>query len=172
MGRLGDMDLTHLVSTVAGMVKTQDLSEAGERLRRRGTLRAFHWTVLAVLALLVPQFVLGMVINLYVTFPRALDGRAVWRWALSNPVISSHIYLGTALVLLAIAAVVTGAMARRAAALIPSLAGFLLLLFTWFSGDLFLSVGQQSVRSISMACGFLAALLVFAVAYRVTDEEG
>jgi hypothetical protein len=141
------------------------------RLPARSPLRAFHALLVALLALLVPQFVLGMFINLYVPFPGTLHGSGAWQWALAQPLIAAHIYLGTLLVLLAVGAVVLGAVAHRAAPLVASLAGGILLLFTWFSGDLFLAEGQQNVRSISMALGFMAALIVYAVAYHVTRER-
>lgn len=120
---------------------------------RRGGV--FRGVLLALLVLLVPQFVLGMVINLDVPFPGTLHGVRAWHWALAQPVIALHISLGTLLVLLAVVAVGLGSATRRLAPLLWSGLGCVLLLLTWVSGDFFLVEGQQNMRSLTMALGFL-----------------
>jgi hypothetical protein len=107
-----------------------------------------------------------MVANLYLSFP---GGRDDWGWALSQPVVAAHIYLGTLLILLAVAALVIGIVARRSTPVISSALGLALLLFTWLSGDSFLADGQKSAQSVSMAFGFMAAFLVYAVAFYLTS---
>ena len=137
--------------------------------RRIGAFRGF---LLALLVLLVPQFVLGMLINLYVPFPGALLGRSAWQWALSQPLIQLHLALGTLLVILALATVALGIATHRVPTLAWSLLGCVMLLLAWLSGDLFLSEGQQATRSLTMALGFLGALIAYAVGYYMTRLPG
>ena len=137
-------------------------------MRRSG---AFRGVLLALLVLLVPQFVLGMVINLDIPFPGTLHGVHAWQWALAQSVIALHIALGTLLVLLTVGAVGLGIAMRRLAPLLSSVLGCVLLLLTWVSGYLFLTEGQQNVRSLTMALGFLGALITYAVGYYVTRPQ-
>jgi hypothetical protein len=153
---------------VPGVPEGQESLDSADRSPHRGEPRVFRGVLLALMVLLVPQFVLGMITNLYISFPHGQDG---WSFALSQPVVAAHIYLGTLLVLLALAAVVVGIMTRSLVTVIASVLGFALLLFTWLSGDFFLADGQKSIQSVSMAFGFMAAFLVYAVAYYLTTSR-
>jgi hypothetical protein len=140
---------------------------------RRETVppRAFRAVVLALLALLVPQFVLGMIANLYLPFPGKLDADKAWGFALSQPVVYAHIALGSLIVILAVVAIVVGIISRRRLAVVTSVLGFLLVSLAWFSGEAFLAENQSSLPSVSMAFSFLAALIVYAVGYHLTGRR-
>lgn len=133
--------------------------------------RAFRAVVLAVSALLVPQFVLGMITNVYLPFPGALDGGKAWDWALSQPVIVAHITLGSLIVILSVVAIVFGIMSRRPLAVVTSVLGSILVMLAWYSGEEFVVKGQQNLPSISMALSFLAALIVYTVGYYMTGRH-
>ena len=139
--------------------------------REPAPLRAFRRINLALLALLVPQFVLGMITNVYLPFPGKLNPGKAWDFALSQPVITAHIALGSFIVILSAVAIVIGAISRRPLAVVISVLGFILVLLAWYSGEEFLGDGQSNLPSISMAFAFLAALIVYAVGYYVTGLQ-
>jgi hypothetical protein len=133
--------------------------------------RAFRAVVLTLLALLIPQFVLGMITNLYLPFPGKLNAGKAWGFALSQPVIYAHIALGSLIVILAVIAIVVGIVSRRRLAVVTSMLGLLLVSLAWFSGEEFLVQGQSNLPSVSMAFSFLAALIVYAVGYHLTGRR-
>ena len=138
--------------------------------RGRG-IGAVRGLLLAELALLVPQFVLGMYINLFVAFPGTLRGSSAWRWALAQLPIQLHIDLGTVLVLLAVVTFGLAIATKRGAAITWSGIGLAMLLLAWLSGDFFLVEGQPNVRSFTMALGFLGAFSAYAVGYSLTRKH-
>jgi len=140
--------------------------------RQRGTaLRVFRAAVLALLVLLVPQFVLGMITNVSLPFPGKLNAGKAWEFALSQPVIYAHILLGSLIVILAAASIVIGIISRRRLPVLTSVLGFILVALAWYSGDEFLDAGQSNLPSIGMAFSFLAALIVYAVGYYATSAR-
>lgn len=138
--------------------------------RETTPLRAFRWVNLALLALLVPQFVLGMITNIYLSFPGKLNAGKAWDFALSQPVIAAHITLGSFIVIVSAVAIVIGIISRRPLAVVVSVLGFILVLLAWYSGEEFLVDEQSNLPSISMAFAFLAALIVYAFGYYATSR--
>ena len=128
-------------------------------------LNVLRGTFLVTLILLVIQYVFGMIVNLYVQFPSTLtDGKAAWGWALSNTfAVPIHASLGTALLVVAIVALVLSIRIRHVPEILASVLGLAMIVFAWLSGILFLSFGQQSTTSLTMAIGFIGAVIAYGV---------
>lgn len=123
--------------------------------------RAFRSTVLVTLVLLVLQYILGMIANLEVQLP---SGNAV-SWVFRNSiVIQLHIYLGTLLLVVALAALLLSLVARHPVGVVAAVAGLALLVFAWLSGVQFLTT-QQNDLSLRMALGFMGAFIAYLLGY-------
>lgn len=120
------------------------------RLRRLGV---------AMTLLLLAQFILGMVVNLYVTIPASgnVTGRAaVFLYA--------HMVLGTALLVVALVLTGLAAAARRRPWLIASAIGVTAIALAIWSGLTFLIDGGRPADSFLMAIGFIIAITSYAMA--------
>lgn len=138
-------------------------------IHRRTALRLFRGTLLVVCVLLVVQYVLGMLANLDVQIPANLTNGNAWRWAYTNsPLIQTHVLTGTLLLVLSLAALVLGSVARSTPAVIVAVVGLVMMLVAYLAGVSFLSSGQQSASSLWMSLGFLGALLAYFVGWGVT----
>jgi ABC-type sugar transport system permease subunit len=125
-------------------------------------VRAFRLTFLVTLVLLVLQYVLGVMANLYVQLPRSGD---VWGWVFQNSVlIQLHIYTGTLLIVVALVALILSIRARHPFGIIAAVAGLALLIFAWLSGDQFLAT-QDNGLSLRMALGFIGAFVAYLLGY-------
>jgi len=120
------------------------------RLRRLG---------IAMTLLLLAQFVLGMVVNLYVTIPESgnVTGRAaVFLYA--------HMVLGAALLVVALALAGLAVAARRRPWLIASAIGVAGIAVAVWGGLAFLIDGSHPGDSFLMAMGFIFAIASYAAA--------
>lgn len=132
-------------------------------------LRRFRLSLLAILALLVVQYALGMAVNLYVQFPSDLPDGNAWQWAFANSaLIGAHIFVGTGVLVLSVVALALSISARTARGTVAAAIGLVLILVAFFSGARFLSSGQEAVSSLLMALGFLGSLLTYVVGWAVT----
>lgn len=136
---------------------------------RRTALRLFRGTLLVVCVLLVVQYVLGMLANLDVQIPTNLTNGNAWGWVYTNsPLVQTHVLTGTLLLVLSLAALVLGSVARSTPAVIVAVVGLAMMLVAYLAGVSFLSSGQQSASSLWMSLGFLGALLAYFVGWGVT----
>ena len=130
-----------------------------------GWTSAFRITFLVTLALLIIQYVLGMIANLEVQFPSDLPGGNAWAWAFQNSlVIQLHIYVGTLLVIVAVAAVILSLAARHVAGTVAAVAGLALIVLAWLNGAQFLA-NQQDSASLTMALAFIGACAAYFLGY-------
>jgi len=109
--------------------------------------------------LLLAQFVLGMVVNLYVTIPESgnVTGRAaVFLYA--------HMVLGAALLVVALALAGLAVAARRRPWLIASAIGVAGIAVAVWGGLAFLIDGSHPGDSFLMAMGFIFAIASYAAA--------
>jgi len=109
--------------------------------------------------LLLAQFVLGMVVNLYVTIPESgnVTGRAaVFLYA--------HMVLGAALLVVALALAGLAMAARRRLWLIASAIGLAGIAVAVWGGLAFLIDGSHPGDSLLMAVGFILAIASYAAA--------
>lgn len=146
--------------------------EERERVRmgHLGTrVRLFHLTLGVACLLLVLLYLSGMLVNLYVQFPSTLPGGNAWGWAFTKNVLTQiHIYLGSLLLVVALAALVLSIIVRRTPGIVAAIVGFAMILLAYLAGIWFLSFGQQSMSSLWMSLGFLGALLAYLLGYEVT----
>jgi hypothetical protein len=125
-------------------------TQSQRRLRRLG---------IAMTLLLLAQFVLGMVVNLYVTIPASgnVTGRAaVFLYA--------HMVLGAALLIVALALAGLAVAARRGLWLIASAIGVAGIAVAIWGGLAFLTDGSYPGDSFLMAMGFMVAIASYATA--------
>lgn len=120
------------------------------RLRRLGV--AMTWLLLA-------QFVLGMVVNLYVTIP--VSGNVTGRAAVF---LYAHMVLGAALLVVALVLAGLAVAARRRPWLIASAIGVTAIALAILGGLTFLIDGGHPGDSFLMAIGFIIAITSYAMA--------
>jgi hypothetical protein len=109
--------------------------------------------------LLLAQFVLGMIVNLYVTIPASgnVTGRAaVFLYA--------HMVLGAALLVVALVLTGLAVAARRRRWLISSAIGAAGIALAIWGGLTFLTDGGHPGDSLLMAMGFIIAITSYATA--------
>ncbi len=136
------------------------------------SLRRFRATILAMLALLVLQFVAGMFANLYVGFPEPLPTAEGWTWAFAHTlVVPFHVLLGSLVLVLSLAAIELGWWASSRAAIVAAVTGFLCLALAYLCGMWFLTYGQSDVSSFLMALAFMAAFVVYATGFHATRPQ-
>ena len=132
----------------------------------RAALRTAYFAACIVL---VAQFLLGMVVNLFVTIPPHHPGAGAsnyfagvttgMRWAvLHSPLwLTAHAVLGLVLAIAAIISVATAFRSASRAAIVTSIAGALAIIGAGFNGASFLNYGKN-VSSMIMAGLFAVAL--------------
>jgi hypothetical protein len=125
-------------------------------------------------ALLLLQFLLGMVVNLFVTIPSThpgssgsnFFGRLVqsvqWAVSESDPALQLHAFLGLLLVLGAIRHAYVALRSRQSGWLVSSLVGAFGMVFAGFNGGSFVNYGHD-INSLLMSIGFAVALSSYAV---------
>ena len=128
--------------------------------------KAFKGHLLAILVLLVVEFVLGMYTALFVEFPDSLANGNAWAWSMSqSPVVLLHIIVGTLLFLAALVVLVLSFLLRSKAANVTGILGFVTIVVAYLSGSTFLSDISQNIYSFTMSLGFIAAAVVYGVGY-------
>jgi hypothetical protein len=111
------------------------------------------------LVLLLDEFLLGLCVNLFVPTPHG------------QPVLFAHIFLGTLLLVVALATTIVAVAGRGRATTVLSAAGLVFLLVAWIGGERFLSGGGHSTDSYVIAAGFVLAAACYVVA-RDLDLRG
>jgi hypothetical protein len=131
--------------------------------------RAFRITVLLTLIALVLEFILGMYTALFIEFPDSLTNGNAWEWAMAqSPIISTHVLLGTLLVIGSLLSLGFGIALKSKSAIASSVAGLLLMLLTYLSGSAFLADVQLDSYSFLMALGFIGTLAAYGTGYYLT----
>jgi hypothetical protein len=117
---------------------------------------------LAVLAILVLEYGIGMYVNLYATLPRTDRGASIAAAVAHGPAaVSTHAVLGLLLGLGAIAVLVQAVRSRRPAVIAVSALGLFAVAFAAVTGASFTSTGNQA-DSMAMAVMTGIALLCYA----------
>jgi hypothetical protein len=128
----------------------------------------------SALLLLAIQFLIGMLVNLFVIVPDQHPGtnapeyfsgvaRGVW-WALGNGgwELQLHVVIGLLLALASIALIVLAIALRRRSWVIASILGWVGVFAAGFNGASFMNYGHE-FSSLLMAIGFLLALISYAL---------
>lgn len=117
---------------------------------------------LAVLVLVVAEYLIGMYVNLFVTIPRADHGHGVGSAIANGPaILATHAVIGLLLVLAALGVLVQAIMARHAGAIAASAAGLFALAFASAAGASFTTSGHPA-DSMAMSVLTGVGLLCYA----------
>ena len=130
-------------------------------------LLALRGASFGALVMLIVQFAIGTVVNLYIAVPAADKASgvltAVGRALSEGPAaLAVHTGLGLLLILAAIGLVVRALRARHAAVLVLSVIGLLAIVAAAVSGARFVSTGAGSA-SLAMALATAVGLLCYAI---------
>ena len=153
----------------------------------RALPRALRPLAAVILFLLLAQFVVGMVVNLYVqlppvhpgtqgaspfseNLPQTVQGLA-WALAHGEPALRVHVALGLFLGLTALIVLALAIAARRRAWVVASLIGFLAIVGAGVNGVAFLNAGGHAINSLAMSVNFLLALVAYAVGFYLTHSR-
>jgi hypothetical protein len=119
------------------------------------------------LAMLILQFAIGMVVNLYVTVPAGDEGSgffaAIGKSLSQGPAaLATHATLGLLLVLAAIALLARAVQVRHTPTIVLSSAGLLAIIAAAVNGARFVSDGGANNASLAMALATAVAMLCYA----------
>ena len=150
----------------------------------RAVPRALRPLATATLVLLLTQFLVGMVVNLYVQLPPVHPGTAGaspfaenlpqtaqglgWALAHGELAVRVHVALGLLLGLAALALLGLALASRRRAWVVASLVGFLAIVGAGVNGVAFLNAGGHAFNSLAMSVNFLLASVAYAVGFYLT----
>jgi hypothetical protein len=127
---------------------------------------------LAVLVLLLAEYVLGMYVNLYVTVPAADHGHSVGSAISNGPVIlSAHAVIGLLLGVSALAVLVLSVIARRPSVIAVSAVGLIALAVASMAGSSFTSSGTAA-DSMAMSVMTGVGLLCYAANLYLLPSPG
>jgi len=127
---------------------------------------------LAVVVLLLAEYVLGMYVNLYVTVPAADHGHSVGSAISNGPVIlSAHAVIGLLLGLSALAVLLLSVIARRPSVIAFSVVGLIALAVASMAGSSFTSSGQAA-ESMAMSVMTGVGLLCYAANLYLLPSAG
>jgi hypothetical protein len=110
-----------------------------------------------MIGVLVIQYALGMVANLFVQFPNTTQPGQLWEFARSQFPTMAHIVIGTLLLVGAIVFVIRAARANNGGWIASSAVGLVAILTAFYGGVMFTST-QVNAYSLLMA---LAAIVTF-----------
>jgi hypothetical protein len=130
-------------------------------------LARLRGTSFGMLVMLIVQFAIGIVVNLYVSVPSGDQGgllRAVGK-ALSDPpaALASHAGLGLLIVLAAIGLVIRAVIARHTPTIAASVIGLLAIIGAALNGARFVADGGPNNASLAMALSTAVAMLCYAI---------
>ncbi|MCI0182373.1 hypothetical protein [Sulfoacidibacillus ferrooxidans] len=124
----------------------------------------FRMAVGTILALLVIQFILGMVVNLYVQIPSSLPNGNAMSWTMSHsPLILMHMIVGTLILVVSIWIMMLSLSFEQKSIMILSIVGFVFIISTWAIGIAFLTSGQTNILSLMMSLGFILSTVTYGI---------
>jgi hypothetical protein len=138
--------------------QTRSIRAAGTRAAALPSIRRESF---AMAVLLLVQYGLGISVNLLVTMPRQDHGAGLGSTIANGPVVvTTHIVLGLALILTALAIAVRAATVRHAGIIAMAVVALVALVSAASGGIGFASTGQNR-DSLVMALSWAAALLCY-----------
>jgi len=143
---------------------------AGRRATGRTSrqLTALRGNAFGTLAMLIVQFAIGIVVNLYATIPaRDKDSGilgAIGRALTNGPAsLATHAGLGLLIVVAAVALVVRSIVTRHAASIVLSVIGLAAIVSAALNGAKFVADGGPANASLAMALSTAVAMLSYAL---------
>jgi hypothetical protein len=156
------------------------VSDTGQRRRAPNLpsrqLVALRGNTFGILAMLIVQFAIGIVVNLYATVPAGDKGSgifdAIGRALTSGPwSLATHAGLGLLIVLAAIALVVRSIVARHTASIVLSVIGLAAIASAAVNGARFVADGGLASASLAMALSTAVAMLCYAIGLLVVGSS-
>ena len=134
----------------------------------------FRRDILVILGFLVLQFILGMILNLFVSSPNIPVGstdRIYLNAIFTTPVLLGHFIVGVGLLLGSIW-ILVGAIKTKARNIsLVAVLGFISILTAYISGSEFVLSGfQNDLFSFTMSIGFIVALLSYFKIYQLSGR--
>ncbi len=120
----------------------------------------FRTHAINTIGLLVIQFILGMLTNLFVHFPDTTHLEELWAFARSQILVDAHIVVAILLLGSAIAFVIRAARAKYHNWIVSSAAGLIGIIIAFMGGVTFTST-QNDIYSLVMALGFMTAFIAY-----------
>jgi hypothetical protein len=120
----------------------------------------FKGNVFLILFLLVIQYLLGMLTNLFVQFPQNQNAGQLWEFAWKQISLASHIVVGISLLVVAVVLVIRAIVKKNKNWIIASTIGLVSIFVAGYAGASFVT-NQSAVYSFAMSFGFIAALLSY-----------
>jgi len=148
------------------------MSDTAQRRRAAGNadrqLAALRGNTFGVLAMLIVQFAIGIVVNLYATIPAKDKGSgifgAIGKALTDGPAsLATHAGLALLIVLAAIALVVRSVVTRHTASIVLSAIGLAAIAGAAFNGARFVADGGPANASLAMALSTAVAMLCYAL---------
>jgi hypothetical protein len=150
------------------------MAMSGTAVRRRAAgmsdrqLAALRGNTFGVLAMLIVEFAIGMVVNLYATIPAKDSGSgifgAIGRALTNGPAsLATHAGLGLLIVLAAVALPVRSIVSRHIASSVLSLIGLAAIVAAALNGARFVADGGPASASLAMALSTALAMLCYAI---------
>ena len=113
-----------------------------------------------IIGLLVIQYALGMVTNMFVQFPDTSDVGQLWEFTRSQLPSGAHMWVGVLLVLSAIIFVIQSAIKKNRNWIVSSVVGLVAIMTAFYGGVMFVS-SQVDAYSMVMALAFIVAFLAY-----------
>ncbi|HEU0003535.1 MAG TPA: hypothetical protein VFQ36_21690 [Ktedonobacteraceae bacterium] len=154
-------------------------STATREVTKKTSYRALRTLTLITLLLLAAQFLVGMLVNLFVVVPAQHPGAHPSEyfsgvvtgvlWVLGNATLwlRVHAIIGFALLLSSLILLGLAIASRRRAWIISSIFGLLGIVAAGFNGASFLNYGED-FSSLLMSIGFLVAVIPYMIGVYVT----
>ena len=106
------------------------------------------------------QYILGMIVNMFVSFPESGSEEQMWQFTKTQIPLVLHIIIGLGLVITASTILARAIKAKEKNLVIAAVVGFLAILVSVIAGSLFVP-SQKDLYSFVMALGFIVAMLSY-----------
>ncbi len=134
----------------------------------------FRRDIIVILGFLVLQFILGMTLNLFVTFPNIPVGssdQTYFNAILTTPFLLEHFIVGVGLLLGSIWIMIGAIRTNVKRISLTATFGFVSILTAYISGFEFLLSGfQDNLFSFTMSIGFVVALISYYVLFNLSNK--
>lgn len=115
---------------------------------------------IGIVSMLTVQYILGIMVNLFVKFPEHKYDGAAWKFAWSQPFLALHIIIGLLLFFGALSLLIRSILLKNKSWIISSGIAFIAILTAIIGGAIFVTK-QAEGYSFVMAISFTAALLAY-----------
>jgi hypothetical protein len=123
-------------------------------------IKGFRTHSIVMIAMLILQYILGMITNLFVKFPENGQPEQLWAAANSQFASLSHIILGMLLLVVGILIIIRAVMSKNRTLVWISVAGLVSILVAIYSGSMFVTA-QTETYSLIMAIAYIVSVVAY-----------